>query len=171
MVVRDRNLENLKKNLVIFFSIILAGFTLDRILKHIVFSKEYLGGSTPVIGHILYITPTTNTGAAFGLMKGSAGFLTWLSLALLLAIIFSMKIWAEHRQYSIILGMIGAGILGNLYDRLIYGFVLDFIDIKIWPVFNLADSLMSIGCAAIALTIIFDSFCQNSHKKSVFRKK
>jgi signal peptidase II len=93
-----------------------------------------------------------NTGSAFGLFKEYAIILTIFSFLML--IVFSY-LFFKHKKYRLIISLVLAGIMGNLIDRLIFGYVRDFIDLRVWPVFNLADAYLVV---ALLLFIYFEYF-------------
>ena len=102
--------------------------------------------------HLRYVE---NTGAAFGMMQGG----NWLLIFVMLAIIvYILKSWKELCSYGVLVKwgcvFILAGAAGNLYDRITLGFVVDFIDLRVWPVFNAADSFITIGGVLLALTLL-----------------
>ncbi len=106
--------------------------------------------SLPILPPILHLTHVQNTGAAFGLFKGFAGVLIVVSLAVIGWVGWEfvhgrpdrrLIRWAE----ALILG----GATGNLIDRLRWGYVVDFIDLRVWPTFNVADSAITIGVLLI----------------------
>jgi signal peptidase II len=104
----------------------------------------------------------TNTGASFGMLQGNNPMLAWISL-IVLGIIMMNADKIDKKQALPTL-MIVAGLLGNLIDRVFRGFVIDFFDLKFWPVFNLADSLIVIGVVwLIILAVKKDS---QENKKS-----
>ncbi len=94
----------------------------------------------------------TNTGAAFGILQGQNIFLILLSLIVISIIIFYYKKYKELRLYLI---LILSGVIGNLIDRIFFGYVRDFINLKIWPVFNLADSYSVTGVILLVYIIYF----------------
>lgn len=81
-----------------------------------------------------------NTGAAWGTLQGANIFLAILTIAVIIFILIKWK-ELEGIPISLILG----GAVGNLIDRIIFGHVIDFIDFKYWPLFNIADSAITIG--------------------------
>ena len=85
----------------------------------------------------------TNTGASFSLFQGMNTTFIWVSLIVIGAVLYYWDKIEEHNKLAMIL--ILSGILGNFIDRVLLGHVIDFIDFKIWPVFNLADSCITIG--------------------------
>lgn len=100
----------------------------------------------PIDLGILEFVYMTNTGAGFSILQNQNTLLSWIAVIALGVIIF----YYEHFPKLGFL-MIITGIIGNLIDRVLYGYVIDFINFKIWPVFNIADSLVFLG---VAYTII-----------------
>jgi len=102
----------------------------------------------------LHLVLITNKGAAFGMFKsmGSSFFIAASAVAIIFVIYLSIKGKENRLGLSLILG----GTIGNLTDRLLYGRVVDFIDLSIgryhWPAFNIADSALSVGVMIILLT-------------------
>ena len=98
-----------------------------------------------------YLFATTiNKGAAFGILQGYTTFLIIISLIILTICIYYYK----NKNLRLPLNFLIAGIIGNLIDRIFLGYVRDFIDLRIWPVFNLADSFNVIG----VIILIYISF-------------
>jgi signal peptidase II len=87
-----------------------------------------------------YLTITTNTGAAFGILQNQQAFLITLSIIVVIALIY-YTLTKPFWELSLLLG----GTIGNLIDRVFYGHVIDFITIGFWPVFNIADTANTIG--------------------------
>ncbi|MDP4125878.1 MAG: signal peptidase II [Bacillota bacterium] len=124
---------------------------IDRLLKVLVQTKFTPGETLIVIPKVFHLTYVLNPGAAFGLMAGR----TWIFVVTAL-IVVSGVIYAQFRIPRVevltrfCLGMIGGGALGNLYDRLVIGRVVDYLDFQIWPfVFNFADSMIVVGVALL----------------------
>ncbi len=88
---------------------------------------------------------TRNTGAAFGIFRGNATSLAWLSLIIIILILFLYSQLPDSRLVRIAVALMLGGVVGNLIDRVFLGYVTDFISIWIWPSFNLADSATTIG--------------------------
>lgn len=130
---------------------------LDQITKSIVKKFLPVGASIPVIKNVLHLTSVRNFGAAFGILKNQALFFISISS---FAIIFILLMFYYDRKFKIIknlslrtaMAMILAGAIGNLIDRLKFGYVIDFIDVRIWPVFNIADTFITIG----AIFLLFE---------------
>lgn len=126
-------------------------FILDRLSKSIIKFFLLSPKSYPVIKGIFHLTLIKNQGAAFGLFPGSFPLFLFISLATIVLIFYlysQKKIKGKLGEFS--LGLILGGALGNLYDRIFYGAVIDFLDFRIWPVFNLADSAITIGVILLA---------------------
>jgi signal peptidase II len=129
----------------------------DRFLKIFVFKNIPIGSSYPLIRNILHITPIYNKGIAFGLFKGANMFVL-MAISLLTAFyIIYIILYKKPKSSILILGLflILSGAVGNLIDRISYGCVLDFIDIRVWPVFNIADSSISLGTLLIFIRSVF----------------
>ncbi len=120
----------------LFYVTGLTVFLLDQISKSIV---KY--------SNIRY---TTNTGAAFGILQNS----TWL-LILISLIVLVVLLYYSH-EYQLALGFLLGGTLGNLFDRIFYGYVIDFIHVPFWPSFNLADSFNVLG----VLLLLWDAYAR-----------
>lgn len=134
----------------IFFLLAAFIILIDQITKMLIRTQIKEGTSFTVIPKMLYLTHTTNTGASFSLLTSYSFLLTIIAILVIIGIfIFYKKIPGKYRTAaSLILG----GTAGNLIDRLQYGSVTDFIDVRIWPIFNVADCAITI--AAILLIAI-----------------
>lgn len=149
-----------KKYYWIFIAILV--FALDRITKMLVL--QYLQFNEPVnILPFFNLFFNFNTGAAFGFLNQAGGWQEWLFIGIAIAVSISLVIWqfrihTEHTWLKITLALILGGTLGNLYDRITYHYVIDFLDFyyKQWhyATFNLADSAICIG----AIMLVVDTF-------------
>lgn len=125
---------------------------LDRASKIYIDSILDPGGSITLIKGILDITYVRNPGALFGLFSRFNSLLIIFSPAVILAILYYyLHAHPRDRLLNLALALELGGATGNLIDRLAYGRVIDFIDFKIWPVFNLADSAITAGLVLLAL--------------------
>ena len=112
-----------------------------------------LGESVPFVGNFITITYHQNTGAAFGLFVGRTPALSLVSvLFIFLTVIYLLK--SPKQSFRLPLALVLGGAVGNLIDRLRYGFVIDFIDVKFWPIFNLADSAITCGVLLMLARIL-----------------
>ena len=115
----------------------------DQISKYMVKSFIELGGSVPLIKNVLYLTLVQNKGAGFGILQGQRLFFIVFSFVVLIGLIYKWK--RIPKNVGVPIGFIIGGLLGNLIDRIFLGHVVDFIDFRIWPVFNAADSAITIA--------------------------
>ena len=142
--------------------IILAIVISDQITKQLVLSNLKEIGSIPIIQNIFHLTYVENRGAAFGILQNQKYFFVIMKFIVITAIIYVLIKHKDLRKSVVIcLSLIVGGAIGNLIDRLRFGFVVDFFDFIIWPVFNIAD--MAIVLAQILLIYIvlkYDSFKQ-----------
>jgi signal peptidase II len=121
------------------------------------FIKSYLRNhfsyqSFPVINKIFHITVVFNKGAAFGILNGRNNLLIYVGIVFVVLFMFMVK--KEIRcnwLTSVSCGLILGGAFSNLWDRVFLGFVVDYIDFRIWPVFNISDACIT--CGAILLFI------------------
>lgn len=128
-------------------------FVIDQLVKHLVVSTMHLGQSFPVIKGIFHITYVLNPGAAFGMLEHQRWFFIVVALAaVLLGVAFYKKLQQESFLMRSGAGLLLGGAVGNLADRIQSGLVVDFLDFRIWPVFNIAD----IAICAGAGMLIFD---------------
>jgi signal peptidase II len=128
---------------------------LDQWTKHIVVTTFDPGESRIVIPHVLYWTYVQNRAGAFGLF----GTQTWLLVAMALGVLglfwYAFRDVARHSLLvRIAFGAIVGGAFGNIIDRFHYSFVVDFIDLRWWPVFNVADSCITVGVGLLVLSTI-----------------
>ena len=153
-------LLQIKNNKVWF---LLAGiiFVLDRVTKFLTLQFLFAKGSVSLLP-FFSLTYVENSGSAFGLFQNANLFLLILSLFVLLLMfiwrkdIFVLGNWAKCGYY-----LIFAGALGNIYDRIFLGYVVDFLDFHFWPVFNIADSSITIGAVLIAISILMEGKRRN----------
>jgi len=137
------------------FIIVFTVLSLDRLTKILVTKNLILNRSIPVIKGIFNLTLIHNRGAAFGILKNQTPFLIFTSLFAIMLIYFNLRSNKHSKLYVVSLSLILAGATGNLIDRLFFGCVIDFLDFRIWPVFNVADSSITIGSILLAWSILF----------------
>ena len=138
---------------------------IDIVSKLVVSNLMIVNDSIMVIRNFFYITYVKNTGAAWSMFSGETLGLIIVSLIIITFIVYYIsknrpKTKIEKIGYALILG----GAFGNLVDRIIYGYVIDFLDFNIfgynYPIFNLADSFIFIG---VLLIIIYTWRCENGN--------
>jgi signal peptidase II len=145
-----------------------GGAVADIVSKWIVFSRLDVFEKVTLIPGLLDIVQSTNEGVVFGLLPGKVNIFIVFSIIAIIAIL-CIHIFSDKNFFlsSVALGLILAGAIGNLWDRIWYGFVRDFIDLHIgdtyhWPTFNIADSLICIGISVMVFTSFFPSKSKES---------
>jgi signal peptidase II len=121
---------------------------IDQFTKYLVVSMMQAGQSIPLINNFLHITYVRNPGAAFGMLPYQTLFFILVTLVVAVLILYYYRTLSDdHKWLRFGLALQLGGALGNLIDRVMEeGYVVDFIDFKIWPpVFNIADSAIVIG--------------------------
>jgi signal peptidase II len=135
-------------------SVAVAALAADQLTKQIVVTQLAVGESVHVAGP-LYIAHVNNPGIAFGLFSSWASAVTFVTAGAVLWMLFYFaKSGARHPILPVALGLLIGGSLGNLVDRLRIGHVTDFLDLRFWPAFNLADTFIVVGVAALLLALI-----------------
>ena len=120
-------------------------FVLDRITKEVVQAQVPLGTEIPVIDHLVGITNIKNSGAAFGVAPTGALFFLIASVVVAIGLVVYVVRNPGTTWNDCVLGLILGGTLGNGFSRIVDGTVTDFINFHFWPVFNVADSAISVG--------------------------
>lgn len=129
-------------------------FVIDQLVKHLVVSTMHLGQSFPVIKGIFHITYVLNPGAAFGMLEHQRWFFIVVALAaVLLGVFFYKKLQQESILMRSGAGLLLGGAVGNLADRIQSGLVVDFLDFRVWPVFNIADIAICAGAGILIYDI------------------
>ena len=112
---------------------------------------RFQDGSVSIIGELLRLTYVANRGAAFGILQDRTLFFVFIGLAVIGVIVVSYRYFPLNGfLLNLALGLQLGGAVGNLIDRVRYGYVVDFIDVAVWPVFNVADSAIVIGVGILA---------------------
>jgi signal peptidase II len=112
--------------------------------------------SVPLIGPYIRLTYVENRGAAFGLLQEQTSFFIIVGLTVIGVIIYSFKQMSQPSWLlTLALGLQLGGAIGNLIDRMRYGYVVDFVDLSVWPVFNVADSAIVCGVIGLAWALAF----------------
>jgi signal peptidase II len=136
------------------FALALAVFLADQGLKKLVEGSMLLGESIPVIPNVLHLTHTKNDGGAFGILGGQSAVLL-IGSVVAVAFVFWMLLQGPPTLTTTIgCGLILGGAAGNLLDRLTTGQVTDYIDFRVWPVFNTADAAIVLGVATLLLAAL-----------------
>ncbi len=135
--------------------VVVLAIIIDRFSKFL--CQRYLAplGSVPLIEGVFHLTYVQNTGAAFGMFQGA----NWLFIpvivltaAFLIYLMWTLRYAGDFMRLSI--ALILGGALGNLMDRVMLGYVVDFLDFRVWPVFNIADSCIVIGSILLGYRVL-----------------
>lgn len=127
----------------------------DQLTKWYVWTHFLLGESRPALGTLFSWTYCHNTGGAFSILSGSRWFFLAAGAIISAFLIYSLpRVAKGHPAPAIAHALILGGAIGNMIDRSLYGYVVDFIDFHWWPVFNLADSAITVGITLLAISIL-----------------
>lgn len=166
-----------KKNLVkmlVMFAVIAVILTLDLVTKYVFDDLLANGETVTVIPFLFNFKLVHNYGAAWGLLAGKQVFLIVLSIVFMAIFIFYyIKEPNKSWLLNITFGFLFAGCLGNLYDRLVFGYVRDFIQFDFWqsfPIFNFADVALCIGVVLFIIYLII-YFVKTRKKEKVKENK
>ena len=141
--------------------------TIDQVTKYLVNTKISLNSSLEIIPGIIFISHVKNSGAAFGVFQNRTNILIVISvIAIILIIILKIKLNLDSIFYNISLGFILGGAIGNLIDRIIFGEVIDFLHLRYFAVFNVADSFICIGFGIVIILILKNYFKRGANKKN-----
>lgn len=137
--------------LITTFSVVI----IDRVTKLFFSQLLAYGESLPIIRNVLHMTLVHNTGIAFGFFKNQGIVFIVIPVIAIFLLVFNIYYYRQNnealsRVYIVAFSLILGGAIGNLIDRIAYGHVIDFIDLRVWPVFNIADSAITIGAIMIA---------------------
>jgi len=143
-------------------SIIVAIVIVDQLTKWWVLSTFAMFESIPLIPGLLYFTRRFNTGAAWSLFEGQLLF--FIIITIIAVALFSVMLWQSFRKnerwQSMGMALLIGGAIGNFIDRVRFGGVVDFIDVYIFsydfPVFNVADSALTIGVICYMIGVLID---------------
>lgn len=144
---------------IILISLFVLG--IDIISKQLVLNFMLEHQSIPIIINFFYITFAKNTGVAFSFLEGKVPLIIIMTSIIIILILKYIKSTNPNKYESVSYGLILGGAIGNLIDRIIYGYVIDFLDFNIfgypYPIFNLADTSIVIGVAALIILSLIES--------------
>lgn len=132
-----KSVKNISRNLILALVLTLIA---DQVSKYFI--------KTSNIGYV------KNHGAGFGILQNMTVFLIIVSIAVFVLIIIYYKKIPKKASYQTFTGLILGGLLGNLFDRIFLGYVIDFIDVGFWPSFNIADAALSAGVIGIIIWML-----------------
>ncbi|MDX6441187.1 MAG: signal peptidase [Gaiellaceae bacterium] len=135
-------------------AIALAAVAADQLTKHIVASQLALGDGVHVLGPF-WIHHVRNSGIAFGFFsQATAVVIVLTGLAVAWMLLYFARSGARHPILPVALGLVIGGSTSNLLDRVRLGYVTDFLDLRWWPSFNLADSFIVVGVLVLLATLV-----------------
>lgn len=143
--------------LIIYLLIPILGVAMDQVTKHWAVTRLQFAGTIPVWEGVFHLTYCENTGAAFSMLSDKRWLLLLITLALLALILVALiRDWIPTVFGRVCLLLILGGAVGNLWDRLARGYVVDFLDFRLirFPIFNVADVLLNIGVFALLIYLI-----------------
>lgn len=146
-----------KKSLFILIVILVLTF-IDQIIKYLVVSNIGIGSEKIIIDNFLKFIYIRNTGAAFGILSGNIIFLIFITVLLIFYIVNEMKKNINNNLSLLSFSLILSGAVGNLIDRVVRGYVVDYISFTLFnremSVFNLADTYITIGVILLIYIVI-----------------
>lgn len=158
----------------LFCIIIMAAvIAADLASKMLVLNYLVPVGQVKLIDGVLHLTYVENRGAAFGMLADHRWVFMVLSCAAIVILIaYLWRFKPESRLLRLSLALIAGGGIGNMIDRTVYGFVVDFIDVAfVWDyVFNVADSAVCIGCGLLVLWFILSEISEAKKRKTSLRE-
>jgi len=153
-----------------YYMIALVIIGIDQLTKWIIVRTMELGERIPVIENFFYITSHRNSGAAWGILQGQMVFFYIITIIVVIDIIFYMQKYAKDDSLlAVSLSLLLGGAIGNFIDRLLHQEVVDFLDFYIFgynfPIFNVADSSLTIGVILVIIATILDERKKGKKKK------
>lgn len=136
--------------------LIILVLALDQITKFIIRANFSIGQTLPVIPDILHITYVQNRGAAFSLFRNMPIMTVLLPICMVIGcLVVGVYLYRKSQRVpALLLALVAAGGIGNLVDRLCLGYVTDMIDFRVFPVFNVADIAVTLGCVLLLIWIL-----------------
>ena len=141
-----------------FFALIGGTFILDQLSKCYIQSVMELGATVPVLPEIFHITYILNRGAAFGILEDQRAFFILIAVGMMVCVWrFYGKIASYGPRMEFGAGLLVGGAAGNLADRVRLAAVVDFLDFRVWPIFNVADIAIVCGVALMIYVLLFSA--------------
>jgi signal peptidase II len=138
-----------------FWITVLMVLAVDQLTKWWITANYQVGESHALLGKWLYLTYVQNRGAAFGILPGQSWFFLATAFIVITGLIICNLRYPVEKLMQIWMGLIAAGAAGNFLDRFRLQYVIDFLDLRWWPVFNVADMAVVIGGSLLIIHILF----------------
>lgn len=156
----------MKKKIMLFSMLF---FMFDQISKLLIDTFLVLGKSHTIFDKFLYVTKVYNDGVSFSMLSGHRWIVIAINILILVFLIFYMRKFKQNKRNLIAFSLVFGGLFGNLVDRFVYGYVIDFIDFYIfnynYPIFNFADSFICIGILMLLYAIYMGEDNETSSNK------
>lgn len=142
-------------NVVLFLFITFVVLAVDQFTKVVIVNNMQPGESLAIIQRFFHITYVRNPGGAFGILAYRTEIFVVLAVLFIL-IVVALPVYFPGRNLKMTcaLAVLTGGVMGNLFDRLRSGYVIDFLDFRIWPVFNAADVFIFTGGALLFIILL-----------------
>ena len=164
-----KKLSSYKKNSILYLLIIAVGIYLDQLSKALVVEHLKPIYDVHLIEGVLHLTYSENRGAAFGMLSDNRWVFMIISTVMIIGI--SVYLFYPKRQsapiFSIGAAAVVSGGIGNMIDRLILGYVVDFINVELinFAIFNVADCFVCVGAGLMVLSLVLDIIKEAKEKK------
>ena len=160
----------MKKKLTLLLPVVLGAVVLDQVTKLLVLKLMTLGQSIPIIPSVINLTYIQNRGAAFGMLSEHRWIFMIVSVIAICGIgIYLFGFCKERALFQLGLALIVGGGVGNMIDRVAYGYVVDMIDFCLFDfwkwIFNVADACVCIGAGMVMLALVLDIIKESRKKK------
>jgi signal peptidase II len=150
-----------------YFSLTVLLLIADRLTKVWVYANLRFAEPQPLIGNAISLIRVHNVGGAFGIFpRGSLVFLIVSSIVSFLLFLILLTMHIDSKLIRAGMAFVLAGALGNLIDRIQWGYVLDFFEIRGFPIFNVADACITVGAGLIILSILLGGERHRSERKT-----
>lgn len=142
----------------IYWALMFVLVVIDQIIKSVVVSHIALGATKAVVPGLLSLTNLHNNGAAWSILQGKLGFFYLISIVALGVMVYLLWRLRTHRLYEFGIVLMIAGTLGNFIDRIRIGYVVDMfqLDFINFPIFNFADTCLTVGVILILVAVLRD---------------
>lgn len=147
--------------------LIIGIILIDQLSKFYIQQTMTIGMSHPIITDVFHITYILNPGAAFGILENQRLFFIFIAIVMIFVVAYIYpKIPSNSSLLRLGVALLVGGAIGNVIDRVKFGYVVDFFDFRIWPIFNIADITIVIGVTLIIYSMIFLSNIKDENNES-----
>lgn len=155
-----------KRNVYVALIVGFVVLVLDQMTKYLV-RLFMFDSSVIVFENVFHLTFVKNTGALFGMFQNSNTIFIFITVVVIGFLVYLLKTSQDTKMfYYCNIGLLIGGAVGNLVDRIFFGYVIDFVDVRVWPVFNVADSAISVGIVLMITYLIYEESMSKKKKSS-----